>query len=147
MARRYRSQQPDLITSFVLTVGHTIWTLISWPFRRRGGRLDRDNYLDHWNKVQELVADRSEQHWQQAVVEADKLLDQAFRELLLPGLTLGERLRAAEYRFSRDTYQRLWQAHKLRNQISHEVGYTIDQHDAETAVSAFGEGLRVLGAL
>lgn len=147
MARRSRNQQPDILTTLIVTVFGGLWTLISWPFRRKVGKLDRDAYLDHWNNIHQLVVDNSEQHWKQAIVEADKLIDQAFRELLMPGSTFGERLRAAEHRFSKDTYNRLWQAHKLRNQIVHEVGYSVGRQDAETAVSSFGDGLKVLGAL
>ncbi len=91
--------------------------------------------------------DRGEQHWKQAVLEGDKLVDQALRELLIPGITFGDRLRAAEFRFNRDLYQHLWIAHKLRNQIAHEVGFSLVKQDAEGATAAFGDALRSLGAL
>lgn len=150
MARRYHRQHADdLGTRIVLTLFRSLWNLISLPFRKKlRGKLNREQYRDHWDTIQALVAHQTnEQHWRQAVLEADKLVDQAFRDLAVPGATFGERLRAAEWRFDKTTYHNLWEAHKLRNQIAHEVGYQIGKQDAETALSHFVTALSSLGAL
>ncbi|MEK7461069.1 MAG: hypothetical protein AAB647_02540 [Patescibacteria group bacterium] len=149
-SRRYRNQESDIFGDFVRILGQAFWALITLPFRgvRSKVRLDRNAYQKRWWNITELAGHKnSEQHWQQAVIEADKLVDQAMRELAFPGASFGERLRAAERRFDRSSYQNMWDAHKLRNQIAHEVGSRIDRAKANRALMAFERGLRVLGAL
>jgi hypothetical protein len=84
----------------------------------------------------------------QAVLEADKLLDQALRQSGLPGATMGDRLKAARPRFAADraAYDRLWRAHKLRNALAHEVGFDLVPSQAREALRDFESALRTLGA-
>lgn len=152
MARRHsRHNQTDGLTNIVTLVVRALWLLVSWPIRlmlgKRPSRLDQAYYSGHWETIRGYITQGDAQHLQQAVVEADKLLDHAMRELHLPGSSFADRLRSAESRMSQETYQMVWQSHKLRNQIAHEVGYTIGQSEAETALMGFRRGLQSLGAL
>ena len=64
------------------------------------------------------------------------------------GETMGERLKIAQKRFSRyDIYQDVWEAHKLRNRVVHEVDNELLHHDAKKAIDYFRRGLRDLGIL
>lgn len=82
-----------------------------------------------------------------AVSEADKIVDSALRISGVAGATMGERLKAAENKFSPDAYQRLWHAHKLRNTLAHEVGASANPSEAKEAVKTFRDALYSLGVL
>lgn len=58
-----------------------------------------------------------------ALIESDKLLDFFLKNKRFKGDTLGERLKSAKSFFSKEDYNDLWQAHKLRNQLVHEVDH------------------------
>lgn len=150
MARR-RESQPDVFTNIILLIGRALWLLLSLPFRamlgKRPTRLNQSYYQTHWKSVENQLHTGGDQSIRQAVMDGDKLLDHAMRELNLSGASFADRLRSAETRFSQETYQSIWTGHKLRNQIAHEVGHTITRNQAEQALQAFRRGLQALGAL
>ena len=80
-----------------------------------------------------------------AVMEADKLLDRALRELGIPGKTMGERMKRVGNRFSE--VNRVWGAHKIRNQLAHEQDFTVDYETANRALASFRQALKDLGAI
>lgn len=82
-----------------------------------------------------------------SIGEADKLLDAGLRLVQVPGTTMGERLKAAQLKFRPDLYHRIWEAHKLRNRLAHEVGCRVDLGQARIAVQAFEDGLKQLAIL
>lgn len=141
-----RKRQPDLIESFFLALGRALWFLISLPFRKyqnkRPKRLNQAVYQGHWQNIESLL----NTNCQQAIIEADKLLDQAMRELGVSGETFADRLKSAEWRFDQNSYNALWSAHKLRNQIAHEVGHAVNETEARSALANFRRGLQSLGA-
>lgn len=148
MARRSRSQQPDMLTNLFMILFRAIWSLVSLPFRRPKKVLDVAMYRAHWETLERLGrSSESEQHWRQAILEADKLVDQAFRDLGFGYDKFSDRLRAAENRFSKPVYNGLWEAHKLRNQIAHELGHQIRFDEVQQALLDFRLGLKALGAL
>lgn len=61
-----------------------------------------------------------------SLVELDKLLDFALKNKRVKGETLGERLKNAKSMFNKSDYNALWEAHKLRNQLVHEVGQGVN---------------------
>lgn len=80
-----------------------------------------------------------------AVIDADKLLDEALRKRGYHGKTMGERMVAAQRAFSNN--DGVWFAHKLRNRLVHEPGIRLKQHDAKNALAGIRQGLKDLGAL
>lgn len=60
------------------------------------------------------------------LVEYDKLMDYYLKQKRFPGETMGERLKSARSSFDRDTYNKIWTAHKLRNTLVHEFGIKVD---------------------
>lgn len=76
------------------------------------------------------------------ILEADKVLDLALGLLGFTG-TLGEKLKNAGPRFS--DINELWNAHKLRNTIAHEVQAHPSEQDVNRAMGAFRRGLMDLG--
>jgi len=83
--------------------------------------------------------------YQMAVLSADKLLDQAMRDLNIPGETMGDRLKSANNRFS--SVDDVWSAHKLRNRIAHESDVDLNLVGTKKALSSFKKALKDLGAI
>jgi hypothetical protein len=64
-----------------------------------------------------------------SLIEADKLLDFVLKQKKVNGETLGERLKNSQNLYSRDDYNNIWTAHKLRNELVHEIDSKIsDNH-------------------
>lgn len=80
-----------------------------------------------------------------AVIDADKLLDEALRRRHFKGKTTGERLVAAQRILSDN--DAIWYAHKLRNRLVHDPSVQLRKREAQNALAGFKQGLHDLGAL
>lgn len=80
-----------------------------------------------------------------AVIDADKLLDEALKKRHFKGKTMGERLVAAQRSLSDN--DGVWYAHKLRNRLVHEPGVKLKKSEAQNALQGFRQGLKDLGAI
>lgn len=80
-----------------------------------------------------------------AVIDADKLLDEALRRKHYKGKTTGERLVAAQRDLSDN--DAVWYAHKLRNRLVHEPDTQLKKREAQAALAGFRQGLKDLGML
>lgn len=122
--------------------------LVFW-IKRRISRpelygLSRQEVARRWERVRE-TSRNGEMGMKLALVEADVLLDSALKSLVIPGDTLGERLKAACY-----TYPKLrdvWWAHKLRNRLVHDAMYRFRSGEGRRALDAFERALKVLNVL
>lgn len=80
-----------------------------------------------------------------AILEADNLLDSGLKSMMMPGDTLGERLKVACYKYPK--LQNVWWAHKLRNQLAHEATFQISTRQASQALDEFEKALKTLNIL
>lgn len=119
---------------------------------RRHGNLSpylsaADKSLVHvkWHEVERKMQKGGQTNFRQAILEADKLVDYCLKELGTRGETMGERLRHGQKRFS--DYQGLWTAHKVRNQLVHELDRDILSFEAKKTIERFRTALTDLGAL
>lgn len=80
-----------------------------------------------------------------ALIEADKLLDHVLKSMMMPGETLGERLKMAAYKYPAIT--KVWPAHKLRNQLVHDSSFELRPREARRAIDDFHQALRTLRIL
>lgn len=80
-----------------------------------------------------------------AVIEADKLLDNVLKSMMLPGETLGERLKMAAYKYPK--IRDVWNAHRLRNQLVHETSFELSEREANRALNDFEKCLKMLNVL
>lgn len=106
-----------------------------------------DKALVHvqWHQVETHLKKGGPTHFRQAIIEADKLVDHCLRGLGVSGESFGERLRHGKARFS--DYEGLWQAHKTRNQIVHELNKEILSFEAKRVIGQFKRALIDLGVL
>lgn len=72
------------------------------------------------------------------IIDAENVLDHALKDLGYHG-SMADKLRNAGPRFS--ALQSLWDAHKLRNRIAHEIQSSITASQADGAVHAFARAL------
>lgn len=101
---------------------------------------------DSWKKVQAHFFAGDDNDLKIAIVEADKMLEEALRHAGVRGASLGDRLKNLK-KGQVPNLDNLWQAHKLRNQIAHETGFKIKRDVAERALAVYEEALQNLGAL
>ena len=104
----------------------------------------RDKYFsEKWMEL--LTRVRTPEGMILAVIDADKLLDEALRRKHFKGKTTGERLVAAQRTISDN--DSVWYAHKLRNRLVHEPNVKLKKREAQNALAGFRQCLKDLGAL
>lgn len=106
---------------------------------------DRQSMRRRWDEVESAAETSGEMSRKIAVIEADKLLDAALKALAMPGMSLGERLKFAQYKYPQ--LRDVWFAHKIRNQLAHEASFHLDSGLAKSALRAYKRALERLGAI
>jgi hypothetical protein len=111
--------------------------------RRRFKGLDTARFAERWRDLQKLCG--KEDTWPLAVINADKLVDDALKQCHYKGKTMGARLVKAQ----RDLTDNdgVWFGHKLRNKLVHEDFNKLNRKMVLDALSGFRQALRDLGAL
>ena len=110
-----------------------------------GAKLNVQRYQTKWLAIENSLRRDNTASYHMAIINADKLLDQALRERHTKGKTMGERMKAAQSTWSNANY--VWGAHKVRNQIAHEPDFQVSYDITLRALSAFKQGLKDLGAI
>jgi hypothetical protein len=111
--------------------------------RRRPRKLKVDEFNKRWKELQKLCAKK--ETWPLAVINADKLLDDALKRLRFRGKTMGERMVAAQRSFTDN--DGVWFGHKLRNRLVHEQDVKLKEADVKDALIGIRQALKDLGAL
>lgn len=111
--------------------------------RRPKKGLDQAYFLERWKAVQAQYKDGKT--WPLAIIDGDKLVDEALKKCHYKGKTMGERLVSAQHQLSsNDT---IWFGHKLRNKLVHEDYKINSKKDVQDALLGFLQALRDLGAI
>ena len=80
------------------------------------------------------------------IIQGDKLLDEALCEMGVQGRTMGDRMKKiGKEKFSE--LNKVWHAHKLRNQIAHDNNFQPDYKQAKNALATYKQALKDLGAI
>jgi hypothetical protein len=132
-----------LLFAIVIVVGAILFAVIT--FGKRASTLDVDKYRVKWLAIEQSLVRDNAASYHLAILNADKLVDQAMRERGFRGDTMGERLKATRgHLTNRDS---IWFAHKLRNRIAHEPDVHISLGQTTKALSGFKRALKDLGAI
>lgn len=107
--------------------------------------LDVERYRVKCLAIEQQLKTDEPSSYQLAVLNADKLVDQALRERGLKGKTMGERMQCGATLFS--DRNGIWTAHKLRNKIAHEPDARVTYDEARFALGCFRKALKDLGAI
>lgn len=127
----------------VIVFGVVILALIGLFGRKMPTHLNQKHFQDKWLELLGRV--KTPEGMVLAVIDADKLLDEALRKKHFRGKTTGERLVAAQRILSDN--DAVWFAHKMRNRLVHESNQKLRKKEAIQALEGFKQGLRDLGAL
>lgn len=115
----------------------------SFLLHRKPKHLNQAYYTERWQELQKLCKDKST--WPLAVIDADKLLDDALKKSRYHGKTMGERLVSAQRQISDN--DGVWYGHKLRNRLVHESNVKLVERDVKDALLGIRSALKDLGAL
>jgi hypothetical protein len=106
--------------------------------------LTREQVAERWKMIRQTAA-QGQMGAKLAVMEADTLLDSALKSMLMPGTTLGERLKMACYKYPQ--LKDVWWAHKIRNQLVHEATFQLSPRIAKQALDGFERAFKILNLL
>ena len=112
---------------------------------KRRHEFDKQAYQTRWLKIENGLEKDDRRSYNFSVLEADKLLDKALNEMGVPGQSMGDKLKKLGDRMPE--LNKVWQAHKLRNQIVHESDFEVNYNQARQALVIFKQALKNLGAI
>lgn len=135
----------DLLAIIVVAVAFfgIISVAIALATHKRRKPLNVEYFGEKWKEAQKLCA--SKETWPLAVINADKILDEALKKSGYRGKTMGERLVAAQRNLNDN--DSVWYGHKLRNKLVHESDVKLKEVDVRDALTGIRQALRDLGAL
>lgn len=131
-----------LVVVLIVAVIAVIFLLVS---SKNGPKLNVTRYQTQWLAIENSVSRDNNASWQVAIFNADKLVDQALRESRYKGETMGERMKSAQNTWRNANH--IWGAHKIRNQLAHEVSTQLTYETTLRSLSAFKQALKDLGAI
>lgn len=111
--------------------------------RRRPTQLNQTEFKRRWKELQMQCSDQKT--WPLAVIDADKLVDEALKKCHYKGKTMGERLVSAQHDLSANNT--VWFGHKLRNKLVHEDYKLTSQKEVKEALLGFLQALKDVGAI
>lgn len=120
----------------ILIIGFGFFVLFYRKKRLSSREMEKIRHL--WKEIEAA----EEAHPEQAILKADKLLDYALTHCGFTG-HLGEKLKKAKSLFSDENA--VWSAHKLRNQIAHEIHIDLSSGRTRGALQAFKKAFLDLG--
>lgn len=101
--------------------------------------------LKHWNHVAQKANTGRPENLRLAVLEADALVDYFLKTSGYQGEHMADRLGQIAHSQVK-SLERVWKAHRLRNDIVHTPGYVVSPKVAEDALKAYRDFLLELDA-
>ena len=92
-----------------------------------------------WKEIEDLDP-------KMAVIEADKLVDAVLKRANVSGNSMADRLRRVQKLVSRKVYNDMWEAHKVRNRLVHEMAHQLNSADSANAIWKMKKFLVDIGA-
>ena len=130
------------LIAVLLKRSDAVWWLKEQMQARRfvygGAKVDKK-----WQIIQTRLRKGDEANLKLAIIEADNIFDDILKQMGLPGVDMGERLRQFEPHELKSV-NLVWEAHRLRNAIVHEPSIQISREQAEQAVKNYEAALKEL---
>lgn len=134
---KYRAVAVVLLIVLMLVVAGIVF------YRRHPRKLKQEDFVRRWKELQKLLAHK--ETWNDAIINGDRLLDDALRKAHFKGKTMGERLVSAEKSFTH--VDGVWFGHKLCNRLKSDTPPKLRVTDVKKALLGLGQGLRDIGAI
>jgi hypothetical protein len=106
-------------------------------------RLKASKFSLKWKHLQDYLKDSTK--WPEAILMADKMLDEALKKRKFKGGSMGERMVSAQRYFSNN--DDIWFAHNLCKKLKANNDLKLKEDDVKDALVGFRQALRDLGAL
>lgn len=116
------------------------------PSRRHAAPSKIPGLSDAWQKLREEVRTGETEAIHKALIEADKITDGELKKRGYEGDTFADRLSKLEA-VGMETLDRVWNSHRLRNDIIHTPGFEVSLGRAEQAMNDYEAFLKEIGAL
>ena len=137
---------PTTIILIVVVISLAILLLVVMGItRRKSHGLNQKKYRLEWLKLENSLDKNNMMTYQMAIMTADKLLDQALKDIGLSGETMADRLKVAKGKFT--DINKVWTVHKLRNRIVHETDVKMNLMTGKRALYVYKKSLKELGAI
>jgi len=101
---------------------------------------------ERWAAVAKKFALGTPESMRLAVIEADALVDTALKNMDVPGDHLADRISNLDTE-DLTTINRLWRAHRMRNELVHTPGYSLSSSNAELALNDYEAFLKEIEVL
>ncbi len=101
---------------------------------------------ERWESILARSKINSQESIKHAILDADNMVDELLERMGLKGEHMADRL---ENLSSEDfgSLNRLWSAHRVRNNLVHEPGFVISHEDAQKAIADYGSFLKEIGVI
>ncbi len=96
-----------------------------------------------WAKITKRLETGKEAECKLAVIEADSLLNDIFKEMGYSGETIEEILKQLDST-TLPNIKQIWEAHKIRNNVVHDPDYRFTLDEAKKTLGIFEKALRDL---
>ncbi len=106
-------------------------------------KLKTKKFQEQWKELQKYCS--SKDTWSLAVIDADKLLDEALKKKGIKGKSMGERLVEAQRQLSDN--DGVWFAHNLAKKLLADSVARLREADVKKSLIGIRQALRDLGAL
>jgi hypothetical protein len=126
----------------VVAIAFGLLVLAAGQSKRKPKALDITFFQNKWTETYAYCKEKTT--WPLAVINADKLLDEALKRKKYKGKTMGERMVSAQRDLSDN--DGAWFAHKLRNRLVHEADVQLKEADVKKALVGIRQAIRDLGA-
>ncbi len=121
----------------VVAIGVTIFLI------KKPKRLKIEEFIASWKELQSFCRDKST--WPDAIISADKLLNEALKKRKFKGKTMGEKMVSAQ-RVITDNDD-MWFAHNLAKKVKADREAKLQETDVKEALMGFRQALKDIGAL
>lgn len=106
-------------------------------------KINPKKYKKKWDELQKYCANRDT--WPLAIMNADKLLDQALKKKKFKGKSTGERLVSAQNHLTNN--DGIWNAHNFSKKLASDTVSKLKETEVKKSLIEFRQALRDLGAL
>jgi hypothetical protein len=99
-----------------------------------------------WDSIIKKIEGEDEGNYKLAIIEADTMLDDVLKKIGFTGEDMGERLKQVTPQ-QISNIEEVWEAHKMRNKIAHQMEFRVSQSEAERAIEIYQRALEDLSGI
>jgi uncharacterized membrane protein len=125
----------EIVLAFVILDVIIVVYVVYRRYRRKMPAKKIEEIKESWRKI---IRQQDRRH---AIMDADNLLDQSLSLLGYKG-NLGTKLKKTPRLFS--NINQIWAAHKVRNNIAHQINYEVSEQAYKAAMLAFKQAFKDL---